>query len=325
MQKNCSMLLVLAIFFMLMIGQGFTNAKPYKIGAIWENDSIMGDKVFASAISELNKSKLDYKVVKFNAKGDSEKFTETIKKWDNGEVNCIYVVGNDSAQLAFKVVKNLPTIAVAVNNPKALGIIKNLQAPEGKLTAVSYYVEPRKQMKTLIIANPNTKKIGLIYEKGNVYANSIEVPESKKDGQNLGLRVTSYGIRTYKEGAKAAKILKTILKVDAIIMCADPQVVKATKDIVETAGQTPVLSYDSEAIDRGALFGLVASNEKMGKVVADYTIKILKDGIPIEKLPVVFPEKPILKLNIDTLKKVNVSIPENILQKAQKVKTRPKK
>lgn len=323
MQKHC-FLLVLTIL-VLMGGQYITNAQPYKIGAIWENDSVVCDEIFASAISKLDKSKLDYEVIKLNVKRDSKKLKETLTVWNSGKVDCIYAIGNGSAILASKVVKDIPTIAFGVSNPKGLGIIKNLQTPEGKLTAVSCYIAPYKQIRTLIVLKPNMKKIGLIYEKDNICAKNIEVPESKKAGQKLGLRIISDGIKTYKDGAKSVSTLKDFLKVDAIIMCANPQVIKATKDIVETAGQMPVLSYDSSAIDRGALFGWVASNEKMGEAVADYTIKILKKDTPINNLPVVFFEKPLLKINIDTLKNVNVDVPESLLKKAKKVKTKQKK
>lgn len=321
MQNNCYRLLTLIIFFLLIVGQGFTNAGPYKIGAIWENDSAMGDEILDFAESEL-KSKLDYEVVKFNAKGDSEKFTNVLKKWDSGEVGCIYAIGNDSAKLASPIVKKVPTVAFAVKNPKALGIIKNRRAPKGQLTAVSYHVDPYKLLRTFRITNPNARKVGVIYDKTDVGTKKIEVPEIKKACQNIGLEVAAYPLKSSKDGAKCARTLKSALKVNAILMCADARVVKATKEIVAAAGQIPVLSPDSDAIDQGALFGLIASNEEMGKAVADYTIKILKDGISIDKLPVVFPKKPIFKVNIDTLKNVEVNIPEDRLEKADKVKTK---
>jgi len=318
--KKIGYFLPVLIIIILISGQNYTNAQSFKIGAIYLNQSVIGDEILTSAISELDKSKLNYEIVKFDAKGDSKKFTETLKKWDNNEVNCIYVIGNLSAKLASKAIENVPTIAFAVRDPKTLGIIKNLKAPEGKLTAVSNCVNPRKLIRTLRIVDPNAKKIGLICEKVNT--NSKEVSEIKEDARGLGLTITTYGIKTYKDGAKSVRILKNALKVEAIITCIDNQVVRATKDIVASAGQLPILSYSSEAIDKGALFGFIASNEEMGKAISDYTVKILKDEVPIEKLPVVFPKEQILKVNIDTLEKVDVKIPDNLLENAQKVKTK---
>lgn len=320
MQQKNYLLLVLTVFVIFVVGQSTINAETYKIGAIWENDSVTCDEIFASAVSKLDESQLDYQVVKINAKDNSQEIKKTLKSWDSGEVDCIYSIGDKSATTAFQVVKNVPVIAFGVSNPEILEIIKNPQAPEGKITAVSCYVAPYKQIRTLITVKPNMQKAGFIYIKGNAGSEKVK-QETKKSGQKLGIRVISHGVKTSKDCVKSVKTLKSFLKVDAIVICSNTEIVKATEDIVKAAGQIPVLAYDSTSIDRGALLGWIASNEKMGEAVADYTIKILKENTPIEKLPVVFPEKPIFKINTDTLDKVNINIPEHLLENAEKVKT----
>ncbi|NNF99337.1 MAG: hypothetical protein HKM93_08165 [Desulfobacteraceae bacterium] len=80
----------------------------------------------------------------------------------------------------------------------------------------------------------------------------------------------------------------------------------------------PLFSVAPFGVEEGALFGIVNSGHEQGLTAAKITRQLLS-GIKAEDIPVVYPEKGAVYLNIKTADKMGFDIPFHIIQSTDKI------
>jgi putative ABC transport system substrate-binding protein len=208
----------------------------------------------------------------------------------------------------------IPTFIGACNHPAKVGVIKNIKAPEGKVTGVTYYIPGKIHLDLIKTILPNIKSVMLLMENGHPSA-PIEEDETRAACASLG--ITYHG----KMCSSVDEILATATakkdKVSAFIIGTQALVFDNTPKIVNAAGRAPVFAYSEKPIRTGALGGYVADDEKLGKMLAQSVIDVLIKGKPIKDVPVKFDPEPVFYLNGNTYKKLGLEIPPKILGAAK--------
>jgi putative ABC transport system substrate-binding protein len=214
-------------------------------------------------------------------------------------------------------IKNPPTIPTfigACNNPAKVGVVKNMKAPEGKITGVSYYVPGKIHLELMKTILPTMKSVMLLMEKGHPSA-PIENEETKAASTVLGITYHGKMCSSVDEILTAVKENKD--KVSAFIIGTQALVFDNTPKIIDAAGKTPVFAYSEKPIKTGALGGYVADDELLGKMLAQSVIDVLVKGKAIKDVPIKFDPQPVFYLNGNTYKKLGLQIPPNILSAAK--------
>jgi putative ABC transport system substrate-binding protein len=143
--------------------------------------------------------------------------------------------------------------------------------------------------------------------------------ETEEAAKALSLRMQSVELPQIGEMDKTFAEL-TKMRVDALLVVLSPLVTLNSKRIVELAlkqrlpGMYPTRQFAEEG-------GLVAYGPLLGDLyrrAATYIDKILKGAKPTD-LPVEQPKKFELVINLKTAKQIGLTIPPNVLARADKV------
>ena len=211
----------------------------------------------------------------------------------------------------------IPIVFSSVTDPIGAGLVKNLNKPEGNVTGVSNFVSSKEQFTFFKQVLPNLKTIGVIYNPGE--ANSVVlVQEMAKIAPSLGLKIISVPANSSSQVPDAARQL--VDKVDAIFINNDNTALSAIDAIVKVASdhKIPVLSSDTDTVQRGVLVALGPNQYDLGKQTAKMILDIL-NGQSVQDMPVQFPVQTETFLNQKKAQELGIVFIPSILEKADKV------
>jgi putative ABC transport system substrate-binding protein len=137
--------------------------------------------------------------------------------------------------------------------------------------------------------------------------------EFKLDLQSLEVRAPNPDLEGLFKAAKEASR-------DALVVISNPLIRFHQTGIVELASRKrlPSLYEDRVHVEAGGLLSYGASNSDVYRRAAYYVDRILKGAKPPE-LPVEQPTKFELVINLKTAKQIGLTIPPNVLARADRV------
>jgi putative tryptophan/tyrosine transport system substrate-binding protein len=242
-----------------------------------------------------------------------------------------------ASQIAHQLISQGPKVIVALSTPSAqsvLGPATKQQIPvvfsavtdpqQAKLTdhplvtGVSDAVDLKIQIELIKKILPGIKKIGVIYNPGE--ANSVV---TFKALQNLESQYQVAFIEAHANKlADAGTAFQSLLgKVEALLIPNDNTAVAAMSQLVQLGikHKLPVFALDQGSIQAGAIAGYVVDRVTQGKKAGEKVIAILQGQSP-DQLSIELISQTKLMVNKETAGLMGVTIPEELLNSAIKVK-----
>lgn len=288
-----------------------TNLGAADIGVAWEGKSGMADKVMAGFDESIKGQGITVEYQKNLA--NIEELKKVIARFEK-EKEAMVILRSTGAEVFLTHRPAIPTFLGACNNPVKLGVVKNMQAPGGNITGVTYYVPAKTQLQLMKTILPNLKSVMLLMESGHPSA-PIEEEETKAACQAMGIAYMGKQCSSVAEILTAVKDNKS--RVSAFIIGTQAMVFDNTPKIVDAAGKTPVFAYSEKPIRTGALAGYVADDEKLGSMLAKSVIDVVVRKKQVREVPFKMDPEPIFYLNGTTYRNLGLEIPPNVLGAAK--------
>jgi ABC-type uncharacterized transport system substrate-binding protein len=237
-------------------------------------------------------------------------------------VDIIVAAGGGIIQAAKNATKTIPIImAGSPNDPVETGLVESLARPGGNVTGVSLLNRELggKRLELLKEAVPKVASVAVLYEK----ANRPSVIEVKEDlpvsARALRLALQLWEVRDAKGFEKVFAALNK-QRPDGLFVSGGPLMRDNQIRIVGFAlkSRLPSVYSSREAVDAGGLMYYGADLSDSYRRVAYFVDKILKGAKPAD-LPVEQPTKFELVINLKTAKQIDLTIPQSVLYKADKV------
>jgi len=304
-------LFVLGCVSLLMVS-GATAVSAAEIGMAWAGKSGMSDRVTAGFEQGMKELAPDIKIEYQKELGTIDDLAQVAKKWEK-EKNGMVLIRSNAAKWLAQNPPTIPTFIGGCNNPNELGAVKNLQAPEGNITGVTYYLPVESQFEVFKAIIPNMKSVLLLLGKNNPSA-VVDQAGTKAVCEKLGITYNEKLCDTREDAIAAVNEFKG--KVSVIIIGNQALHIDNAENIVKAAGTTPVLSYSSKPVKAGALGGFVADDKKLGYMLAESVVAVLKNGKAIKEVPVKVDPDPKFYVNSRTAEKLKIEIPFTILETA---------
>lgn len=253
------------------------------------------------------------------AEGREDRLPELATELVQLKVDVIVVTADISAQAAQQVTKTIP-IVVTTGDPVAWGLADSLAKPGGNITGLSVLLADLsgKRVEILKETFPKMTRVAALWSPRERVATAV-FSETKVVAQGLSLQLHSFEVQTLQDIERAlAEIPK--LRSSALLVLLGPLVTLHSKRIVEMAlkqhlpGMYPTRQFAEEG-------GLMAYGPLIGDLyrrAASYVDKILKGTKPAD-LPVEQPMKFELVINLKTAKQIGLTIPPNVLARADRV------
>ena len=255
-----------------------------------------------------------------NAKGDRGALQPAANELVKQKTDVIVTTGTRATQMVKSATADLPIVFIHPADPIALGFVKSLERPEANVTGVAAFglqmTEKRLQLLKEII--PGVEQVHIFFDSNDKYSrDNIEV--AQKAAAKLGLKVVAHGVKSVEELKATVSGLQTGNR-EAIFHVPDDLIESQADFIFETARhkKIPTMYSEQSWAIRGALAAYGPDYYEMGRQAAGMVDAILKGRKP-RALPVEHVAKYDLTLNYRTAHFIGVTLPRDLLKRADKV------
>jgi putative ABC transport system substrate-binding protein len=235
------------------------------------------------------------------------------------KVDVIVATADSSARAAQQITKTIP-IVLTTGDPVASGLADSLAKPGGNVTGLTVLLADLsgKRLEILRETFPKMTRVAALWNPRETVATTV-FKETKVAAQDLSLQLRSFEVQTLQDIERAFVEMPKV-RPNALLVLLSPLVTLHSQRIVELAlkqhlpGIYPTRQFAEEG-------GLMAYGPLIGDLyrrAATYVDKILKGAKPAD-LPVEQPMKFELVINLKTAKQIGITIPPNVLVRADKV------
>ncbi len=315
MNKIFKGLLASVLAMALLVGCGEKNTEMKKVAVIQlvEHTSLNTIKsAFDERMAELGYE--DGKNVQYifkNAQGDNNTAASIIQEFKGENPDVIMAIATPVAQSAATLAKDIPVVFAAVSDPIGAKLTFQLDKPDKNITGTSDEIQVELILDKALEVNPNLKKLGVIYNKGE--ANSItNINKAKVYCDGKGIVMEEATVTNVNEIQSAVDVLSS--KCDAIFAPNDNTVASAMNVVSSacTKAKIPLYVGADSMVQDGGFLSVGINYENLGRETADMVDKVLK-GTSVSDIPVkVFKEDLNVYVNEKVLKELGINLPESI-------------
>ena len=236
------------------------------------------------------------------------------------KVDVIVTTAEMGARAARQATKTTPIVVTTGADLVKSGLAESLAKPGGNVTGLSVLEEDLsgKRLDILKEAFPKMKRVAYLWNPSAVLANP-SFDQAKAIAQAVTLQLRSYEVYTLAEIEKAFADMSKA-RPDALFVPLSPLMTLNSKRIVELAleQRLPGMYPTNQFAEEGGLMTYGPRIGDMYRRAATYVDKVLK-GAKAGDLPVEQPTKFEFVINLKTAKQIGVTIPPNVLVRADKV------
>jgi len=213
--------------------------------------------------------------------------------------------------------KTTPVVMIATFDPVQAGMADSLARPAGNFTGVLRLTHELsgKRLELFKEAVPHLSRVGIVAERASAGLQDYE-PVART------LKISLDPIDLAGPQLNLESIFQSAIKrgVNGIITVASRSINRYTKEIIEIAlkNRVPTMFEISTRVNVGGLMSYSADDLAIFRRAAFYVDRILKGANPGD-LPIEQPTKFELVINLKTAKQIGLTIPPNVLARADKV------
>jgi putative ABC transport system substrate-binding protein len=225
-----------------------------------------------------------------------------------------------SAVAAMNATSTIPIVCPALADAIHLGLIRSEARPEGNVTGIEPYVAglPAKQMELAREIVPDASRVGLLTDLKDPKA-PPQMQELEAAGRALEVKTVAAGVSRPDEVNDALQALAN-QRVDVVIVIQSTMLISESQQIAESAlaRQLPTVYGYREHVVAGGLISYGVDLRWCYHRGAYFVDKILR-GTPPGDLPVEFPTKMVLSVNLKTARALGITVPPTLLGRADEV------
>jgi len=256
------------------------------------------------------------------ADGKLERLPEFVAELVHLEVDVIVTGGPQATRPAKQASTTIPIVMSQDNDPVGNGFVTSLAWPGGNVTGLSNLSSElagkRLELLKEIVPKLSRVAVSLVMTRDQRRDAALR-KEIEVVAQALALQVQFLQIRDAKDIETAFRSAKE-QRADALLSEASLIFGSQQTKVIELAikNRLPVMYARQEFVDAGGLMSYAASISDMDRRAATYVDKILKGAKPAD-LPVEQPKKFEFIINLKAAKQIGLTIPPNVLARADRV------
>jgi len=254
------------------------------------------------------------------AEGKPDRLSELAAELVRLKVDVIVTAGPAVTRPAKEATSTIAIVMGYDNDPVGNEFVASLARPGGNITGLSS-LAPEISAKQLELLKEIVPKLSGVAVLGqSTYpGNAQSLRETELAANAFGVKLQNLDIQDSKDIENAFREANKG-RAGAVLLLANPIVFSHRTQVVDLAAKSrlPAMYWSSEFVEGGGLMTYSVSVTDLFRRAATYVDKILKGAKPAD-LPVEQPTKFELVINLKTAKQIGLTIPPNVLARADKV------
>jgi putative ABC transport system substrate-binding protein len=325
MKKKIIVLALSAMLFAVYVSaQAQQSAKVPRVGLLRGRASASGTSL-DGVIGELRAlGYVDGKNITFESRSAENKLDRLpalAEELVGLKVDLLLVPATVEALVAKNATRTIPIVCLNIGDPVALGLVNSFARPGGNITGFTSInaVLTGKRLELLKETISKLSSVTVLLNPQDTSVSELEWKESQLAARELGLQLHAMDVSTadkldtaFKEASKAGS--------EALVLTLQGLFSANQKRIADLAvkNRLPAIYPREDFVDSGGLMSYGAHPTESFKRVASMVDKILKGTKPAD-LPVEQPKKFEFIINLKAAKQIGLTIPPNVLARADRV------
>ena len=252
----------------------------------------------------------------------SDRMSELAAELVRWKADAIVAAGGGPSA-ARKVTATIPIVVASGVDLVAAGLAESLARPGGNVTGLSI-LGPElitKRLEILKEVVPKLTRVGILMRRGAGAGSGQQQQMEEIRAAASALKLGLQELPTELDADALERTLKTAAQqVKAVIPTAARQTFAARKSITQLAikYRLPAIYQEEEFVDEGGLMSYGPDFSDLYRRAAYFVDRILKGTKPAD-LPVEQPKKFEFVINLKTAKQIGLTVPPNVLARADRV------
>lgn len=272
------------------------------------------DALSSKGLKDGENIKIDFQ----NAQGDIPTAQTIAQNFASSKKDMIFAIATPTAQAAFNATKDIPILITAVTDPVDAGLAKSWEKSETNVTGTSDATPMERQFELLQKLVPDAKKVGILFNTSERNS-EIQVEMANELSGKFGFEIIANGITNTNEVPQILDSLKG--KIDVLYLPTDNLVASSIAIISEKCMEDniPVIGSEKGMVEGGALATEGIDYYKLGFQTGLMAVEVL-NGAKTQDMPIEILKDTTLSINTDTASKMNITIPKDLMDRAEIVK-----
>jgi len=257
-----------------------------------------------------------------NGEGRAERYPEIAAEMVRLKVDIIVVAGGAPlVQAAKNATKTIPIVVFGPFDPIETGLIESLSRPGGNVTGMTNLGGELhgKRLELLKETVPKLTRVTVPYDPTiPAFVRSVK-ERLGAAARGLGVTIQPWEIRSAQDIDRLIAALGK-QRPDGLLETGGALMRVHEKRLISFAltSRLPSMFDNTDAVDAGALMSYAANEAESNRRIAYFVDRILKGTKPAD-LPVEQPTKFEFAINLKTAKQIGLTIPSNVLARADRV------
>jgi putative tryptophan/tyrosine transport system substrate-binding protein len=255
------------------------------------------------------------------AEGKTEPVPSLVAELVQLNVDVLVVPLIVAIRAAKQATKTIPIVMVTQVDPVAAGLVDSLARPGGNITGIATLQRDLsgKRLELLTEVVPGISRVGILRDAEGLVS-ALGFKEYEVAARPLKIRLQSLEVRGANPDVEGAFQSAAVGGSRAVITITNNPLLRNSKKITDLAikNRLPSMYEGSSWVEAGGLMSYSANDLELFRRAATYVDKILKGTKP-GNIPIEQPTKFEFVINLKTAKQIGLTIPPNVLARADKV------
>jgi putative ABC transport system substrate-binding protein len=254
------------------------------------------------------------------AEGKPERLPALVAELNRLKVDVIVTANTGAIRAAKEATSTIPIVMAMDSDPVGEGLVASLARPSGNITGLATLAPELsgKQLELLKEIVPKLSRVA-VFGTSTSPTTTPSLKEVEPAARALGVKLQYLDVlgpedieTAFREASKG--------QAEAVLVLTGPVFASHRKQLADVAAKSrlPAIFAFPEFVEAGGLMSYGANINDLFRRAATYVDKILKGRKPTD-LPVEQPTKFELIVNLKAAKQIGLTIPPNVLARADKV------